>query len=171
MAFVFTVEDGTGLSNATAYVSVADADDILITNIHNDAWFALSETDKEKLLSWASKHLDRKVKWEGTKAVKTSALRWPRNNVVDIDGVEVEEDEIPQQLKEATAEMARFLVAKDRTVEQSRDGLKELIVDSVELVFDEKYRLPSVPSYINDLINGIGVVQSARRGFSKIVRS
>lgn len=171
MAFTFTVEDGTGLPNANSYVSVSDADDILITNIHNTAWTALNTTNKEYLLAWATRILDNKMYWYGKKAFETSALKWPRTGVVDLEGIEVPDDQVPLKVKEATAEMARYLIAGDRTTEQPRDGLKELKVDVIEIVFDESYRLASVPKFIWEILNGYGRLNSTASGFPKIIKT
>ena len=165
MAFVFTVEDGTGLSNATSYVSVSDADDFLAVNIHvSDTWMALDIEQKEKLLSWASRYLDEKVRWYGDKYVATSSLRWPRSRIVDRDNLLIPSNVIPAQLKIATAEMARYLLTSDRTVERDQDALKRVKADVVEVEFDNAYRLPQVPSYISALITGLGAIHNSSGG-------
>ena len=171
MAFTFVVEDGTGLPNANSYVSLAEADDILITNIHNAAWDALTNTQKEYLLSWSTSLLDTKADWDGEKTYPTSALRWPRKYIVDRECVAIPSDSIPKQLKQATAQYARYLVENDRTVEQETDGLTEIVVDVIELKFDSSYRLATVPSYINELIYGIGRIKGGSSTVAKIRRS
>lgn len=169
MPFVFTVEDGTGLPTANAYVSVTDADDILVTNIHATAWQAKTTPEKEKLLAWATRLLDTKATWYGTKTYETSGLRWPRTGVTDRDGVALADDEIPQRLKEATAEMARALVEVDRTTERSQDALKALKVDVVELEFDSNYRLPQVPKTVWEILSDLGYF-GVSTGAAKIIR-
>lgn len=172
MAFTFLVENGSGLSAATSYVSVSEADDIIAVNIHADlSWDALDDSDKEKLLSWASRYLDTQTRWFGEKVVATSALRWPRSNVVDRDGILLSSTAIPAQLKIATAEMARYLIAEDRTVERDQDALKRIKADVVELEFMEGYRLPSVPTHLQYLLNGLGSISSGNGiRFARIIR-
>lgn len=171
MAFSFVVEDGTGLPNANSYVSLEEADDILITNIHNASWNALTDTQKEHLLAWATSLLDAKADWNGQKSYPSSALRWPRKYVVDRDNVPIPANIIPLQLKQATAQYARFLVDADRTSEQETDGLTKIVVDVIELEFDSSYRLATVPSYIDDLLYGIGRIKGASSRVAKIRRS
>lgn len=171
MAFSFVVEDGTGLPNATSYVSLEEANDILTTNIHNTSWDALGDSDKERLLAWSTSLLDAKADWEGQKAYPSSALRWPRKYVVDRDCIAIPSNVIPLQLKQATAQYARFLVDSDRTSEQETDGLTKIVVDVIELEFDSSYRLASVPSYIDDLLYGIGRIKGASSRVAKIRRS
>lgn len=172
MAFTFVVESGSGLiTGANSYVSVSDASDIIATNIHADtAWVALSTADQEKLLAWATRYLDTKASWKGTKSVEDSPLRWPRTGVYDRDNVLIDSDVIPQQLKVATAEMARYLIAQDRTIERDQDGLVRLKADVVEIEFREGYTLPSVPDYMQDLITGLGYMPSSGMRFSPIAR-
>lgn len=172
MAFAFVVEDGTGLSDATSYVSVAEADDIITMNIHASAsWAELEVGDKERLLSWASRYLDERTRWFGDKVVETSALRWPRSGIVDRDGIALLANAVPRQLQIATAEMARYLIDDDRTVERGQDALTRLKADVIELEFAEGYRLPQVPSHMQYLIKGLGAISSGNGiKFKRIIR-
>ncbi len=172
MAFAFVVEDGTGVTDATSYVSVEEADDIITMNIHASAsWAALVDGDKEKLLAWASRYLDERTRWFGTKAVPASALRWPRVGVIDRDGIELSSTMVPRQLKIATAEMARYLIDEDRSVERGQDALTRLKADVIELEFSEGYRLPQVPSHMQYLIKGLGTISSGNGiQFKRILR-
>lgn len=173
MAFAFSVETGSGLAaSANSYTSVAEADDILTMNIHTSAnWAQLSNGDKERLLAWASRYLDERTRWFGYKTVEASPLRWPRTGITDRDGISIGSNVIPHQLKVATAEMARYLIDEDRSVERDQDSLKRLKADVVELEFVEGYKLPSVPSALKFLINGLGTIASgAGVRFTRIIR-
>ena len=171
MAFVFVVEDGTGLSDATSYVSVEQADDILAVNIHAAAkWAALTTTQKEHLLAWASRYLDSHARWFGRKSVDTSGLRWPRTGVRDRDGIVLSDDAVPPQLEVATAEMARYLISEDRSSERGQDGLTKLKADVIELEFVEGYRLPQVPTHMTYLILGLGTISGGRPKFKPIIK-
>jgi hypothetical protein len=172
MAFTFLVEDGTGLSAATSYVSVEDADDIITVNIHADSkWSVLDQDQKERLLSWASRTLDAQVAWKGTK-VLDSALRWPRIGVVDRDGVEIPDDTVPRQLKVAVASMATYLIDEDRFADDGGgDALKRIKADVVEIEFqDGSSGKAKFPAHMHALLDGLGIVQSGRPRFKKIIR-
>jgi hypothetical protein len=67
---------------------------------------------------------------------------------------------IPRQLQIATAEMARYLIDEDRSVERGQDALTRLRADVIELEFAEGYRLPQVPSHMQYLIKGIGSISA-----------
>ena len=175
MAFTFLVETGTGLvAGANSYVSVADADDAITLNIHaDDAWNAKSISDKERLLALATRILDNYARWFGTKTVTTpiaSPLRWPRTGVSDRDSVLIDANTIPEQLKVATAEVARFYAKEDRTLDRDQDGLESITADVVELVFRKGYRLPVIPATLTFLIQGLGTITSGKPRFVNIIR-
>lgn len=171
MAFTFLVEDGTGVPGANSYVSIADADNLLQTNIHaSSEWMALSLANKQALLMNASRYLDDRTRWNGTRVSETSGLRWPRTGVSDRDGFLIPANTIPTQLRFATAEMARFNMAEDRTVERSQDAISRLKADVVELEFVEGYRLPKVPEHMRYLLLGLGTIAGSGVTFGKVIR-
>jgi hypothetical protein len=172
MAFIFTVETGTGAdAAANSYVSVVEADDIITTNIHASvAWDALTTDQKERLLVWASRYVDDHTVWKGSKTVESSPLRWPRTGVCDRDDVLIDATTIPTQLKIAIAEMARYLVAEDRTVERDTDGLERVKADVVEIEFLAGYRLPSIPTNMQYLVAGLGVIFGGTARYGKVRR-
>jgi len=106
MAATFVVEDGTGLSTANALISEAEADQYHDNNGTRTAWDLAS--DKEQAIRSATKYLEVKYKgrWLGSRAVATQALSWPRAGVEDCDGYAVDSDSIPQDIKNACAELA-----------------------------------------------------------------
>jgi len=103
-------EDGTAKSNSESYVSVADAD-TYHSNRGNAAWAALTTTAKEIALRLATDYLTQsyRERWKGSRSTATQALDWPRQNVyIDDNGIVlvIENDEIPDGLKNACCEMA-----------------------------------------------------------------
>ena len=72
------VEDGTGLSTAESYISVADAD-----TYHSDRGNALwtgTDAVKEEALRQATEYLDATYDWKGSISLTTQALNWPRGS-------------------------------------------------------------------------------------------
>lgn len=172
MALVLIVEDGTIVPNANSFVTVAEADEYLQANIHVwPVWSDLSEESKEALLIWATRYLDQRAIWKGRKTNNTSALRWPRTGVKDADGEWIGDFTIPPQLKQATIEMARYLIESDRSTDRPQDGLSRLKVDVIELVFNQDYRLPEVPNEINMILSGLGLIKTGQGGYARINRS
>ena len=172
MAFSFLVEDGTGLTLATSYMSVAEADDYIVQNTSIfDDWDLLDTDVREKVLSWSSRYLDQHARWNGTKTVETSGLRWPRTGVCDIDGIAIDANTIPEQLKEATAELASYLMTEDISRVRDQDGIERLRVDVIELYFNKNYRLPSIPPTLNLILTGLGVLIGSGGGAARILRA
>lgn len=172
MPFTFTVEDGTGIVGANSYVSVSEADDYYTIDPNFTAtWTALTNTQKEYLLAWSTRILDQKCTWYGTRVSATQALRWPRRGTYDGDGFAIDSDEIPDQLKEATFEFAKWLHTNDPTVGQDVDALRKLVVDVIEIEFQEGTTQSSFPSIINAILSGIGRFNTGGRGHGRIVRS
>lgn len=172
MAVVVVVEDGTVVTDANSYVSVAEATDYLAANIHVGAdWTSLSADDKAALVVWATRYLDNRAVWFGTKTDNTSSLRWPRTGVRDVDNILIGANTIPNQLKMATIEMARYLIAEDRSIERGSDGLMRLKVDVIQLQFDQNYRLAVIPNELQVLIRGLGYFIGGRYGFGRIRRA
>jgi hypothetical protein len=66
--------------------------------------------------------------------------------------------------------MARYLITQDRSLERPQDGLKELKLDTMTLIFRDNYVLPIVPSEISYIIRGIGTISSGTTNFSKVRR-
>ena len=95
MAFVFTVDDGTGLTGSNSYVSVSDTDDYH-TGRGNTSWTDGSTTD----------YVDKRFgsKYRGWRRSTTQALQWPRTDAEDDAGYLW--SGIPTKLKQAVAEYA-----------------------------------------------------------------
>lgn len=76
------VEDGTGLSSAESYASVATADAYHAGRL-NAAWAAFDTSTKESLLRKATEYMVGfyRDSWKGLRTGVVQALDWPRYNV------------------------------------------------------------------------------------------
>ena len=131
MAVTLVVEDGTGKPDANSYASVAYADEYHEMRLHRTIW-PETGTDpdqiKERALIWATRIIDEKTDWPGTRFSRHQALQWPRYGVVDRDDFPYDSDVIPNWLKDAVSEMARTLIVEDRTAEDDTRGFSEIKV-------------------------------------------
>lgn len=171
MAFI--VEDGTVVADANSYVTLVFADAYLAIDINAAAtWDALLDADKERYLQAATRLLDQKVRWKGEKVDETSALRWPRTGVYDRDNILIEDTEIPDQLKEVTCEMAKFLLSgEDPTVGTGVEAVKRIKADVVEIEYQDGIMQTTVPSFFHQLLRGLGTYPSALgHQFGKIIK-
>lgn len=104
-----TVEDGTGLANADALISV-DYADTYHDNRGNSTWVSTSspaDEDKEQAIRRASAFLRDSFKWQGYPiSGRSQAMAWPRSGVVDGNGYTVAADGVPDEIQRACAELA-----------------------------------------------------------------
>lgn len=182
MAVTLVLEDGTGLSTANSYVSLAEAEDIICVNATQHAvWTGLSTSVQETLLVWASDYLDAHVDWKGSKAVKTSGLRWPRDCVYDVDDILIEDDVVPLRVKQATVQLAIFLNTSEAAANFGDSGLlpegiKRVKADVVEVEFfdggaaDARNGSNMLPVNLKYLIRGLGTVTTGRLNTAKAIR-
>lgn len=165
MALVLVVEDGTGLTTANSYATVAEANTYHEGRLHNLAWQNDYDDDtKAAALVWATRLLDQ-LRWEGNRMTTTQALRWPRGNVLDRErDALLDDDEIPAWLKDATAELAARLVEEDRTKladDQIISG-KTTQATSALMWPRDRRATASIPSAVLNLIQPYIVQGSAR---------
>lgn len=171
MAFTFTVEDGSLVTGANSYVSVAVADDYYVIDPNFSAtWTAYTTAQKEYYLAWATRLLDQKTKWNGSRYTETQALRWPRSSVRDADGNTIEVTEIPQQLQHAVMELAKWLATNDPTTGPDTDALKRVAVDVIEIEWQDGAFQSDYPSLLNQLLWPLGRFATGGPSFGRIIR-
>lgn len=104
------VEDGTGKSDAEAYISVADADTYHTDFTGSSDWTSSTPTTaiKERVLRRAAQVMDNKyiLRWRGDRANDLQTLDWPRINAEDPSGFTISSTIIPVEVKRANAELA-----------------------------------------------------------------
>lgn len=103
---MMVVENGEGLQNSNSYVDVTFADTYFSTR-GVTTWVTLTQEQKEFALINASDYIDSAFDWNGIKKSYEQSMRFPRKNLVDSDGYDVEG--IPTVLKEAVCECANKL--------------------------------------------------------------
>lgn len=100
-----TVEDGTGLTNADSFVTLAAAD-AYHAAIGNATWTGTDEV-KEQAIRRASRFLTDSFKWKGYPIKgRDQSLAWPRFYVEDSEGYGIQPDEVPSEVIRATHELA-----------------------------------------------------------------
>jgi hypothetical protein len=78
------VEDGTGLASAESYPSVVYAD-AYHASYGNDAWAALTTTQKEVCLRKATRYIDTNYVFRGVKKYLAQGLEFPRHGYADYE--------------------------------------------------------------------------------------
>ena len=122
------VEDGTGVTSAESYITVADAD-TYFSNRGNTTWAALTTTAKEQALRKGCDYLVQtyRLRWKGVRVASTQSLDWPRasvertdysysglNGYTTVGGVYYfPSDEVPTEVSRANAELAYRSLSAD----------------------------------------------------------
>ena len=110
----FQVEDGTGLADATAYMSVAD-----FKEYHDDRGGDYSDHDDPAIqvgIVQATDYVDKRFgrRYRGCRSTQAQALEWPR-----VDAYNDEDqafDDVPRPLTKAIAEYAMIVLQMDRNL-------------------------------------------------------
>lgn len=128
MAVTLTVEDGSIVSGANSYVSLVEAE-AYYANRPDTNWTAGTNDTKSTALIKATDYLLQRfrMKWKGIRVQREQALDWPRKGVITEDyyqpvsgarpsllpdlAYEIPEDEIPQEVKDATLILAAKVLA------------------------------------------------------------
>lgn len=102
-----TTEDGTGLSTADSYASVAESNTYQTARGHESTWSDLDEDVKEPALRAATDYMlaTYRNRWSGKRVNGTQALDWPREGVT-LDGYDVANNVVPTLVKQACIELA-----------------------------------------------------------------
>ena len=146
------------------YSTLAEANTYHSARLHNSAWTGADVATKEASLLWATRNFEI-LQWKGWQTDPAQPLHWPRTGVFK-DGDEVADRlsfpmlytqymfggaTIPQFLKDATAELAFWLIQSDVTAPVGTEGFKRVKVDSIELEVDKQDRL----KWMNDSVRNI----------------
>lgn len=104
----FTVEDGSGVTAANAYVTVSFVDGHHVDR-NNTAWNDFTSPEKQAAIIRASEYIDKRFgrRFVGSRRLKDQGLEWPRLDAFDLDGFLMSGiDEVPRQVQKAAAEYA-----------------------------------------------------------------
>ena len=121
------VENGTGLPNADSYVSIEFADSYFSAR-GVSGWVALTQTQKEQALIKGTDFIDSIYQWYGKKATSEQSLRFPRVNLRDYEGQEIEG--IPNCLKQAVCD-ASMLSANGTELFQTKNENGDVVSETI----------------------------------------
>jgi len=168
MALTLVVEDGTGKTNSNSYASSANGDSYHDKHVAATDWTGATTAVKEAALAHATRLLDENVSWHGIKQDPDQALEWPRAGVSDKNGYAIDSNEIQQWLIDATAELARWMIIGDRTLEAGEKGFKRLKVGDLELEPNLSDRKEILPKIVIRMVAPFGTVAGGMT--AKLVR-
>lgn len=160
-----------GGSSADSYTTVAESDTYHDNHLYATDWTGATTANQEKALKMATRILDEKIDWSGSKSTSSQALAWGRTGVED-DGYSVSSSIIPNPIKNATSEFARHLLGSDLTGDAQGKGLDSLAVGSITLSFDKTDTAGVIPSIVQEMLRGWGTIHArAKFGTATVVRT
>lgn len=121
------VEDGTGRTDANAYVSVADAT-ARMTALGNTNWADLTSTEMEQAIVRATGYMEQAYRsnWRGTRLLRDQALSWPRYGAI-VDGWTIESTLVPLDVANACADLAFKAAGGDLNEDLTRSIIREKV--------------------------------------------
>lgn len=158
--------------DANAYITEAEADDYLDNyRLYTSVWDAADSPTHEKVILWATGLLDRSFDFVGNVTDYYQALRWPRVGVYDDDGRYVNQDTIPNIIKQCCAILAAELVKSDRSAVPALIslGFREAKVGPLSVTVDPRLTLPLIPDFIVNWMGAYGSVRGTATVGSKVV--
>lgn len=97
----FIVETGSGTSDANTWVTVEEADAILVLYGSPREWFNANDAAKKNALRQMARHLSLDYKYQGVRSYSDQGLAHPRSGMIDDDGYDVDSTSIHRRMKEA----------------------------------------------------------------------
>jgi hypothetical protein len=121
------VEDGSGKTNADAFVSLTDCDTYFTNRQGSAAWNDAGVTDEEQeaAIRNSTAYLDRRYHglWRGMRIELNQALDWPRQDIIDVDGFAVDAASVPQAVIDACCEGAVLALSEDLLPDIANTGI------------------------------------------------
>lgn len=136
-----------------SYISVADATTYFEGSIDHDLWDAATNDTRERALISATRMMDRQD-WLGSKYSSSQDLEWPRSGLTDKNGDSLDETTVPQQVLDATCELASALIDNPYLQDDTDSGsnIKKLKAGSAEIEFIRALSGTRFPTIINELV-------------------
>ncbi|MBL0721053.1 MAG: hypothetical protein JJV88_00540 [Sulfurovum sp.] len=152
--------------NSNSYITLDNANTYFDSRLYVTAWTDATDDLKNRSLVMATRRIDNE-KFYGSRAVNNQSLAWGRIGLDDLDGVNIN-NIIPYQIKEATCELALYMLATDMSKAQENNGaVKRVKVGSVEkeyhyeagqAVVQKSYN--ELPDFVASLLSDLSVTVS-----------
>lgn len=175
-----TVENGSVVSGANSFISLADAETFLEARVSATAWSGATDEEKKAALVQAGRMLGYYVSWVGGVVSADQPMAWPRQGIVwDGDRYKTSaswpidtgsyyvygSDEIPQEVIDAQCELALSLLDSNTMQANALSGLSSLeVVGAVKLTVDTNRSPEIIPAHVKTMLRKWGTVKGASSG-------
>lgn len=156
-----------GASDANSYATVAEANAYNDSVMAPEVWTEADVPTKNRALVTATRLLDAHVPWAGQRAFVGQALMWPRYGVFAARDANwlISHYVIPQEVKNATAELARRLIEFGMPdVASDTAGMKSFKAGPIEVEWEpgaNAAREDMIDRYVLDMISHLTVSRSS----------
>jgi hypothetical protein len=146
-----------GAANANSYATRAEGDEYheRVLSARVSDWDGADDLTKDEALVMATRVLDDMWYWYGRPDTSTQALAWPRAGLLDRHEWDaLDETTVPQEIKDATAELARQLISGDRTADNSIEtkGVTSMRAGPVSFTFKNGVKAKVMPDAVSWII-------------------
>lgn len=150
-------------ANSNTYCTLLEAETYFTSRGFKSDWTSETDANKNIVLAWCTRLIDEQMAWDGSKYSSVQALRWPRNGVATPDYETLANNTIPQFLKDAVAEYARYQIIKDRQADPATLGFREMsLVYGMFVKIDRYDRLKALPPSVWSMIQFYGIKASGK---------
>lgn len=154
MAATIIVEDGTRVTGANSYVTVAE-----LTTYADERGVTISAAEEEDLLIQAMDYLES-LDYIGYRYTEDQALSWPRSDAKKYKIYWYDTNEIPQDLKDAQCEIALAIDAGNSPSANLERATKREKVGDLEVEYMDSANSSVIVRKINNklkdlLVNGL----------------
>ena len=169
-----TIVATAGSASANSYCLLTEAEAFCDTHPYTEAWDAASADMRKRAIITATRLIDQRIEWSGHATDTTQALAWPRVGMVNRNYVAIDEDVVPTDLKNATADFARIMLEHDYTADNAagRDGLSRVKAGPVEIDYrDAGLAGKMIPDSVWSMLEIWGQVRERSSGMATLSRS
>lgn len=154
-----------GAPDANSYCSLAQAAAYHEGHLDQATWDDADPADQERALRQATRMLDVYVTWDGHAVSTSQALAWPRYGAYSRNGYLLPHTAIPTDVVNATAELARHLLATEPSSGEADTGaVTKIQAGPVVLEFGDRAPVGTIPESVAMLVRHLGTVSGTRGG-------
>jgi len=154
---MFIVEDGSGKTDSNSYITTAFAG-AYHSSLGNSAWDTYSLPVQEKSCVKATMFIDLSFKLSGVKNTREQGLEFPRTGCLDKNNYIIPDNEVPVEVKKATAECALlFLEQPDLSADNLERIVKRKKVGPLETEYETSQDFDKTFETIKNHMRGIGI--------------
>lgn len=141
-----------------SYIDASYADTYNATDRNRSDWNDLSSGDKEAALRRATTFLDMAYDWKGEVNDTDNSHAWPRQDVEDAEGRDIDNTQVPERIKDACAELAYIDAVEQELLPVTESGQTQRVkAGEVELEYSGGQGSGKSLARINRLVSGLAV--------------